>query len=122
MCCFHIVPPKVRVCTVLPVYDNKSNTLKRIEVQWEPMYIVIVSLSFTAVTYTTNSDSSRRKNEIVSVVLTTTSETEAGLELLVTVATPDTQQDIVIEGTFQTGIRKAMGKVVFSKLSIQITV
>ena len=52
----------------------------------------------------------------MSVVLTTTSETEAGLELLVTVATPDTQQDLVIEGTFQTGIRKAMGKVVFSKL------
>ena len=53
--------------------------------------------------YTTDSDSSRRKNEIVSVVLTTTSETEAGLELLVTVATPDTQQDLVIEGTFETG-------------------
>ena len=52
----------------------------------------------------------------MSVVLTTTSETEAGLELLVTVATPDTQQDLVIEGTFQTGIRKAMGKAVFSKL------
>ena len=52
----------------------------------------------------------------MSVVLTTTSETEAGLELLVTVATPDTQQDLVIEGTFETGIRKAMGKVVFSKL------
>ena len=82
------------------------------------MYILCLTISFTAVTYTTEPDSSRRKDEIDSVVLTTTSETEAGLELLVTVATPDTQQDFVIEGNFQTGIRKAMGKVVFSKLKL----
>ena len=66
---------------------------------------------FTAVTYTTEADSSRRKNEIVSVVLTTTSETEAGLELLVTVATPDTQQDLVIEGTFETGSYCCCGEI-----------
>ena len=75
------------------------------------MYILCLTISFTAVTYTTEPDSSRRKNEIVSVVLTTTSETEAGLELLVTVATPDTQQDLVIEGTFETGSYCCFGEI-----------
>ena len=73
------------------------------------MYIISL-LSVTAVTYTTEPDSSRSKDEIVSVVLTTTNETEDGLELLVTVATPDTQQDVVIEGNFETGIQESYGE------------
>ena len=47
MCCFHIVPPKVTVCTALPVYDNKSNTLKRIEVQWEPIPVCVTQFSLS---------------------------------------------------------------------------
>ena len=35
------------MCTALPVYDNKSNTLKRIEVQLEPIPVCVTQFSLS---------------------------------------------------------------------------
>ena len=46
-----IVPPNVRRCTALPVYDYYSNTLKRIEIEWDTIPVSCVPHTQTDTTF-----------------------------------------------------------------------
>ena len=46
-----VVPPNVRRCTALPVYDYYSNTLKRIEIEWDTIPVSCVPHTQTDTTF-----------------------------------------------------------------------